>query len=382
MDTELSEEQLMLKDMVGRFARSEVAPGAGLRDETGDYPWDLMKSLGELNLLGMLIPEEYGGAGLDYVSYAVVIEELSRHDAALGMTVAAHNSLSKYHIYKFGGEELRRRYVVSLAEGEVMGAWALTEPSSGSDAAGLISRASLRDDRWVINGRKAFTTNGSVAGTYVIMASTDLKKGSKGISAFVVEAGAPGLGVGRRENKLGVRSSDTAGLVLEDVEVPAGNLIGEEGRGFQDCLDVLDGGRIGISAMALGLARGALEDSARYAKEREQFGKPISEFQAIQWKLADMATELDAARLLTYRAALKRQRGEKCTMESAMAKLFASEAAGRAVNSAVQIHGGYGYIKDYPVERYFRDAKICEIGEGTSEIQRMVIAKSILDFEY
>ena len=382
MDTELSEEQLMLKDVVGRFARSEVAPGAGLRDETGDYPWDLMKRLGELNLLGMLVPEEYGGAGLDYVSYAVVIEELCRHDAALGMTVAAHNSLSSYHIYKFGGEELRRRYVVPLAEGEVMGAWALTEPSSGSDAAGLKSRASLRDDRWVINGRKAFTTNGSVAGTYVIMASTDIKKGSKGISAFVVEAGAPGLGVGRRENKLGVRSSDTAGLVLEDVEVPAGNLIGEEGRGFQDCLDVLDGGRIGIAAMALGLARGALEDSARYAKEREQFGKPISEFQAIQWKLADMATELDAARLLTYRAALKRQRGEKCTMESAMAKLFASEMAGRAVNSGVQIHGGYGYVKDYPVERYFRDAKICEIGEGTSEIQRMVIARALLDFEY
>jgi hypothetical protein len=379
MNMDLSEEQLMLKDSVGRFARNEVAPGAGLRDETGEYPWGIMKQLAELNLLGILIPQQYGGAGLDYVSYAVIIEELCRYDAGLGMTVAAHNSLSTFHIYKFGSEELRRRYLPSLAKGEVMGAWALTEPSSGSDAAGLTTTAALRDDRWVLKGRKAFTTNGSVAGIYVIMASTAGDRGKNGISAFVVEANAPGLGVGRKENKLGVRCSDTAGLVLDDVEAPRGNLIGEVNRGFIDCLDVLDGGRIGIAAMALGLARGALEESLSYSREREQFGRPIAEFQATQWKLADMATELDAARLLTYRAALMRQRGEKCTMESAMAKLFASEVAGRAVNHAVQIHGGYGYIKDYPVERFFRDAKICEIGEGTSEVQRMVIARNLLD---
>lgn len=379
MEMELSEEQLMLRDMVRRFAAAEVAPGAGLRDETGEYPWDLMKRLAELNLLGIIIPEEYGGAGLDYVSYAIVIEELSRHDAALGMTVAAHNSLSTFQIYKYGHEALRGRYVVPLAKGEVMGAWALTEPNAGSDAGSMETTARLENGRWVINGRKAFTTNGSVAGTYVIMASTDRKRGKKGISAFVVEAHSPGLGIGRRENKLGVRCSDTAGLVLDGVKVPAENLIGEVNRGFIDCMDVLDGGRIGIAAMAVGLGRGALEEGLRYSKEREQFGRPIAEFQAIQWKLADMAVEVDAARLLTYRAALKRQRGEKCTMESAMAKLYASEAAMRAVNSAVQIHGGYGYIKDYPVERYFRDAKICEIGEGTSEIQRMVIAKALLD---
>lgn len=378
MEFELTEEQKILKQTVHEFAQAEIAPGALERDGTARFPHELIPKMAQLGLLGIIIPQEYGGAGLDTLSAAIVIEELARVDGAVALIVASHNSLCAGHILSSGNEEQKRKYLVPLARGEKLGAWALTEPGSGSDAAGLKSRARLDGDGWVINGEKLFTTQGSTAGIYVIMASTAPSRRAEGISAFIVERGTPGLIVGKVENKLGVRASDTAALHLENLQVPEENLLGELNGGFKDALVALRGGRIGIAAMAVGIARGALEESIKYAKLRRQFGKPIAEFEAVQWMLSDMATEVDAARLLVYRAARLKDLGRPFKRAASEAKLCAAEMASRAVNKAVQIHGGYGYIKDSPVERYFRDAKICEIGEGTSEVQRMVIAKELL----
>jgi len=378
MDFELTEEQRVLKKTLRDFAQAEIAPGAAERDEKKQFPHELIPKMAQLGLFGIMIPEEYGGAGLDALSIAITIEEIARVDGAMALIVASHNSLCAQHIFSSGSEKQKRRHLVPLARGEKLGAWALTEPGSGSDAGSLESRAKLDGDQWVINGEKLFITQGSTASTYVIMASTDPSQGKKGISAFIVEAGTPGLGVGRVENKLGVRASDTAALHFENLRVPRENLLGEINNAFKDVLKILDGGRIGLGAMAVGLARGALEESVRYAKQRCQFGRSIADFEAIQWKLADMATEVDAARLLVHRAALLRDTGRPFKQAVSEAKLFASEVAMRATTQAIQIHGGSGFMKDYPVERYFRDAKICEIGEGTSEIQRIVIAKELL----
>ncbi len=378
MDFELTEEQRVLKKTLRDFAQAEIAPGAAERDEKKQFPHELIPKMAQLGLFGIMIPEEYGGAGLDALSIAITIEEIARVDGAMALIVASHNSLCAQHLFSSGSEKQKRRHLVPLARGEKLGAWALTEPGSGSDAGSLESRAKLDGDQWVINGEKLFITQGSTAGTYVIMASTDPSRGKKGISAFIVEAGTPGLGVGRVENKLGVRASDTAALHLENLRVPRENLLGEINDAFKDVLKILDGGRIGLGAMAVGLARGALEESVRYAKQRCQFGRSIADFEAIQWKLADMATEVDAARLLVHRAALLRDTGRPFKQAVSEAKLFASEVAMRATTQAIQIHGGSGFMKDYPVERYFRDAKVCEIGEGTSEIQRIVIAKELL----
>jgi alkylation response protein AidB-like acyl-CoA dehydrogenase len=378
IDFDLTEEQKLLQQTVREFAAAEIAPGAAARDEAGTFPHELIPKMAALKLFGITIPEEYGGAGLGAMEAAIILEEIARFDGAMALIVASHNSLCTTHLHRFGNEGQRRRYVAPLAKGERLGAWALTEPGSGSDASAMQTTAVPEGAEWVINGNKLFITQGSTAGTYVIMASTDQKKGANGISAFVVERGSPGLTVGKVENKLGVRASDTAALHFENLRVPKENLIGTIHHGFENVLEILDGGRIGIGAMAVGLGRAALEDSIHYAKVRRQFGHPIGEFQAIQAKLSDMATEIEAARLLVYRAAAMKDTGENFKMAASEAKLFASEAAMRATTQAIQIHGGSGYLKDYPVERYFRDAKICEIGEGTSEIQRRVIAKELL----
>jgi alkylation response protein AidB-like acyl-CoA dehydrogenase len=378
MDFELTEEQKILGRTIREFAEAEIQPGASERDEERRFPHELIPKMARLGLFGITIPPEYGGAGLDTLGTAIIIEEVARVDGATALIVASHNSLCASHIFAFGNEEQKRKYLVPLARGEKLGAWALTEPGSGSDASAIKTRAKLAGDQWIINGEKLFTTQGSTAGTYVIMVSTDPSQRNRGISAFIVERGTPGLTPGKVEDKLGVRASDTAALRLENLRVPKESLLGELNGAFKDVLEVLAGGRIGIGAMAVGIARGALEESIRYAKQRRQFGRAIGEYQAIQWMLADMATEIDAARLLVYRAARLRDAGQPYRRTASEAKLFASELAVRAATKAIQIHGGYGYIKDFPVERYFRDAKICEIGEGTSEIQRTVIAKELL----
>jgi len=382
MDFELTEGQRAVHRMVREFAEREVRPAAAECDERSQFPWDLVRKMGPLGLLGMVVPEAYGGAGMDTVSYALAMEEIARHDGALALTVASHNSLCQGHLLIAGSEEQKRKYLPPLARGEVMGAWGLTEPGSGSDAAAMQTTAAIRGDHWVLNGSKSFITQGSVAQTYVVLAVTDASRSAHGISAFIVERGTPGFRPGRPEHKLGLRASDTAQLFFEDARVPRENLLGELHHGFLDTLKVLDGGRISIAAMAVGLARGALEESLRYAGERRQFGRPIAQFQAIQWKLADMATEVDAARLLTLQAAALKDRGRPSTRASAMAKLFAAEVGMRACAQAVQIHGGYGYLRDFPVERYFRDVKLCEIGEGTSEVQRLVIARQLLGRDF
>ena len=378
VDFELTEEQKLLRQTVYEFAEKEILPGASARDETARFPGELIPKMAVLGLMGIHIPQEYGGAGLDALSAAIIIEEIARVDAAVALTVASHNSLCSEHILIIGNEAQKRQFLPPLARGEELGAWALTEPSAGSDAAALKTRATLEDNRWVLNGEKQFTTQGSLAGVYVVMASTDSSRGKNGISAFVVERSSPGLSAGKPENKLGVRASDTAGLQIENLQVRKENLLGELHGAFKDVLRVLQGGRIGIGAMAVGIARAAFEASLNYARERKQFGKPIAEYEAIQWMLADMATEIDAARLLVHRAARLKDGGELFSKAASEAKLYASETATRAAAKAVQIHGGYGYLKDYPVERYFRDAKLCEIGEGTSEVQRMIIAKELL----
>jgi hypothetical protein len=382
MDFELSEAQRAVQRMVREFAEREVRPAAAEYDERSQFPWDLVRKMGPLGLLGMVVPEAYAGAGMDTVSYVLAMEEIARHDGALALTMASHNSLCQGHILIAGSEEQKRKYLPPLARGEVMGAWGLTEPGSGSDAGALRTTATLQGDHWVLNGSKSFITQGSVAQTYVVLASTDATRGTHGISAFIVERGTPGFRPGRPEHKLGLRASDTAQLFFEGARVPRESLLGELHHGFMDTLKVLDGGRISIAAMAVGLARGALEESLRYAGERRQFGQPIAQFQAIQWKLADMGTEIDAARLLTLQAAALKDRGRPSTKASAMAKLFAAEVGMRACTQAVQIHGGYGYLREFPVERYFRDVKLCEIGEGTSEVQRMVIARQLLGRDF
>jgi alkylation response protein AidB-like acyl-CoA dehydrogenase len=374
----LTEEQEHLRREIREFAAQEIAPYMAAWDEASEFPFEAVKKLGAMGLMGVIIPQEYGGAGLGYVDYVLAIEELSAVDGSVGLTMAAHNSLGTNHIFLAGNEAQKRKYVSRLATGECLAAWALTEPGSGSDASSARTTAMKKGDRYVLNGNKTFITNGHYADVLVVIAVTDKSKGTHGLSAFVIEKGTKGFKPGKKENKLGLRASDTSELIFEDCEIPAESLLGTEGEGFIDAMRVLDGGRISIAALSLGIARGALDAALKYVKERRQFGKAIAEFQGIQWKLADMATELDAARLLTQRAAVLKDAGRKVTRESSMAKLFASEVAVHICNEAVQLLGGYGFIKDYPVEKFYRDVKLCTIGEGTSEIQRMVIAREIL----
>jgi alkylation response protein AidB-like acyl-CoA dehydrogenase len=376
MVSDVTEESKILRDSVRDFAESEIAPHVMEWDEAQHFPLEIIPRMGEMGMLGAIVPPEFNGAGLSYPEYVVVVEELSRVDGSVGLFIAAHNSLCTNHIFLFGSEEQKRRYLPDLASGRKIGAWGITEAGSGSDAGSMRTVAVKDGNHYVLNGSKHFTTNATVAGVYVIMAITDPAK--KAISAFVIERDTPGLSTGKKENKLGMRASDTASVILEDCRIPAKNLLGKEGGAFRDCMQILDGGRISIAALGVGMAQGAYEHALRYAKERRQFGKAISEFQAIRFKLADMATEIEAARLLTQRAALLKQQGKKTTRESSMAKLYSSEVAVKVANEAVQIHGGYGFIKDFPVEKYYRDVKLCTLGEGTSEIQRMVIARKIL----
>ncbi len=378
MDFPRSEELEEIRRTVRAFAENEIRPHVMEWDEARGFPRSLLDGLAELGLMGVLIPVEYGGAGLGYAEYVAVIEELSRVDGAVGLSVAAHNSLATAHIFSAGTEAQRRKFAAPLAEGRMLGAWSLTEPDAGSDVAGIRTTARRDGDGWVLNGEKTFTTHATSCDVCVAMARTGAEAGPEGISAFIVERGAPGFRPGKKENKLGLRASDTATVTFSDCRIPGENLLGKEGEAFRDSMGILDGGRIGIAALALGMATGAYEAARDYARERRQFGRPISEFQAIRFKLADMATEIEAARLLTSRAAWMRDRGETTTRESSMAKLFASEVAVRAANECVQIFGGYGYVKDYPAEKFYRDVKLCTIGEGTSEIQRIVIAREIL----
>ncbi len=378
MDFQLNEEQQQLRKSVREFAESELLPNVMKWDEANEFPLAAVKELGKLGLMGVIFPAEYGGAGLGYVEYVVAIEELSRVDGSIGITVAAHNSLCSNHIFVAGSEAQRRKYIPKLASGEFIGAWGLTEPGAGSDAGSARMTAVRRGDCWVLNGTKTFITNGHHADVILVLAVTDKAAHTHGLSGFIVEKGTKGFRPGKKENKLGLRASDTSELIFEDCCVPADALCGKEGDGFIDAMRILDGGRISIAALGLGMAQGAYEAALKYSKQRQQFGKPISEFQAIQWKLADMATEIDAARLLTLRAAAMKDAGRKTTLESSMAKLYASEVAVRVANECVQIHGGYGFIKDYPAEKFYRDVKLCTIGEGTSEIQRLVIARQLL----
>ena len=378
MDFEFSEEQLEMRRTLRDFAEKEILPHAAEWDEKKIFPRKTIAALGELGFLGVIFPSRYGGAGLSYVDYALVIEELARADASVAITLSAHISLCSNHIYEQGTEEQKEEFLTPLASGKWIGAWSLTEPEAGSDAGGTRTTAVLDGDEWVLNGSKTFTTNGSVADVAIAIAVTDKSKGSHGISAFIVPRGTPGFRNGKKEDKLGHRASDTSEMVFDNCRVPKRLLLGEEGEGFVSSLKILDGGRIGIAALGLGIAQASFECARQYSQQRKQFGKSISSFQAIQWKLADMATEIDAARLLMYRAAWLKDRGKPHTKEAAMAKLYASEVAVRAANESVQILGGYGYIKDYPAERYYRDAKLTTIGEGTSEIQRLVIARQLL----
>jgi hypothetical protein len=384
VDFSLTDEQQQLQRTVRDFAQSEIAPHVMEWDEASRFPAELIPKLAELGLLGIIFPEKYGGAGFGYIEYAIAIEELARVDGSVALIVAAHNSLCTNHIYKFGTEAQRQKYVVPLAQGKKLGCWSLTEPEAGSDAGGTRTVATRQGGCWVLNGAKTFTTNGHYADVCVAMALTDREKGSHGISAFIIEKGTPGFRPGKKENKLGMRASDTSEVVFSDCRVPEENLLGKQGDGFVNSLQVLDGGRISIAALALGMAQGAAGAATKYAQERKQFGKPIGEFEAIQFKLADMVTEISAAQMLVYHAAWLADKsnanggGIRFTRESSMAKLYASEAAVRVANEAVQVFGGYGFIKDYPAEKFYRDVKLCTIGEGTSEIQRLVIARHIL----
>ena len=363
---------------VREFANAEIRPHVMEWDEAQHFPKEVFRKLGELGFLGVLFPEEYGGSALTYGDYAAIVEELAAVDASVALSLAAHNSLGSNHIFQFGTEAQRRRYIPKLASGQWLAAWGLTEAEAGSDAGGTKTTAVRSGGDWVLNGSKNFITNASVGQVAVLMAVTDRSAGRHGITAFVVELDNPGIRVGKKENKLGMRASDTCTLVMEDCRVPAENLLGSEGSGFVDSMKILDGGRISIAALSIGIARGAYEAALKYSQERRQFGRPISDFEAIQFYLADMATEIDAARLLTIRAAAAKDAGQEVTRFSAQAKLYASEVAVRATEKAVQIYGGYGFIKDYPVEKFYRDVKLCTIGEGTSEIQRLVIARSLL----
>ena len=378
MDFQLSEEQLQLKKMVRDFAQQEIAPYVRKWDEAGEFPLSTIKALGKLGLMGVVFPSELGGAGMGYVEYVTAVEELSRVDGSVGIIVAAHTSLCSNHIFLAGDDAQKRKYLPRLATAEFIGAWGLTEPSSGSDAGSARMTAARKGKNWVLNGTKTFCTNGHYADVLVVIAVSDRAAHTHGLSAFIVEKGTPGFRAGKKEDKLGLRASDTAELIFEDCVLPPENLLGTEGQGFVDAMRVLDGGRISIAALSLGMAEGAYEAALEYSKQRRQFGRAISDFQAIQWKLADMATEIEAAKLLTMRAASMKDAGLKTTLESSMAKLFASEIAVRCANEGVQIHGGYGFIRDYPAEKFYRDVKLCTIGEGTSEIQRLVIARQLL----
>jgi alkylation response protein AidB-like acyl-CoA dehydrogenase len=378
MDFEYTPEQIALRKAVREFAEGEIAPHVMEWDEAQTFPLDTVRKLGQFGYMGSIFPEELGGSGFGYIEYSIIIEELSRVDGSIGIIVAAHTSLCSNHIYKCGAEEQRRRYLPKLASGEWIGCWSLTEPEAGSDAAGTRTHAELDGECWVLNGSKTFTTNAHYADVCVAMAVTDRAAAQHGISAFIVDRGTPGFRPGKRENKLGLRASATGEVIFENCRLGAGQLLGRKNDGFVDSLKVLDGGRISIAALSIGMAQGAYDASLSYSKMRKQFGRPISEFQAIQHKLVDMAVDIDAARLLNYRAAWMLDHGQRVTRESSMAKLFASEAAVRIAGEAVQIHGGYGFIKDYPVEKFYRDVKLCTIGEGTSEIQRLVIARQLL----
>jgi alkylation response protein AidB-like acyl-CoA dehydrogenase len=378
LDFQLNDEQLQLQKSVREYAEREITPNVMKWDEAGEFPMATIKELGKMGLMGVVFPTEYGGAGMGYVEYVTAIDELSRVDGSVGIIVAAHTSLCSNHIFLAGSEEQKRKYIPKLATGDFLGAWGLTEPSSGSDAGSARMTAVRRGNTWVLNGNKTFITNGHYADVVVAIAVTDRTAHTHGLSAFIVEKGTKGFRPGKKENKLGLRASDTSELIFEDCVIPAENLLGKAGDGFIDAMQVLDGGRISIAALSLGMAQGAYESALKYSKQRKQFGKAISEFQAIQWKLADMATEIEAARLLTMRAASMKDAGMKTTLESSMAKLYASEVAVRCANEGVQIHGGYGFIKDYPAEKFYRDVKLCTIGEGTSEIQRLVIARQLV----
>jgi alkylation response protein AidB-like acyl-CoA dehydrogenase len=378
VDFEYTPEQIQLRKSVREFAEGEIAPHVSEWDEGQIFPLEVVRRLGELGYMGAIFPEELGGSGLGYIEYSIIIEELSRVDGSVGIIVAAHTSLCSNHINKMGTEEQRRRYLPKLATGEWIGCWSLTEPEAGSDAAGTRTRAMPENGEWVLNGSKTFTTNAHYADVCVAMAVTDRAAAQHGISAFIIEKDTPGFRAGKKENKLGLRASATGEVIFESCRLGQGQLLGRLNEGFVDSLKVLDGGRISIAALSIGMAQGAYDAALRYSKMRKQFGRPISEFQAIQHKLVDMAVELDAARLLNYRAGWMLDRGMRVTRESSMAKLYASEAAVRIANEAVQIHGGYGFIKDYPVEKFYRDVKLCTIGEGTSEIQRLVIARQLL----
>jgi alkylation response protein AidB-like acyl-CoA dehydrogenase len=378
VDFDYTPEQVQLRREVREFATAEIAPHVMEWDENQTFPLEVIKKLGKLGYLGAIFPEKYGGAGLGYVEYSIIIEELSRVDGSVGIIVAAHTSLCSNHIYKAGSKEQKQKYLTKLTTGEWLGCWSLTEPEAGSDAAGTRTTAARNGAGWVLNGSKTFTTNAHYADVCVGMAMTDRTAARHGISAFILEAGMPGFRAGKKENKLGLRASDTGEVIFTDCHLPESQLLGKQGEGFVDSLRILDGGRVSIAALSIGMAQGAYDAALKYSKIRKQFGRPVSEFQAIQHKLVDMAMKIDASRLLTYKAAKMIDAGKRVTRESAMAKLFSSEAAVWIASEAVQIHGGYGFIKDYPVEKFYRDVKLCTIGEGTSEIQRLVIARQLL----
>lgn len=378
MNFELNEEQQQIKYSIREFAESELKPHVMEWDESQHFPAELRPQFAELGLMGVIFPEQYGGAGMGYVEYATIIEEIARVDGSVGLSIAAHNSLCSNHIYMFGSEEQKQKYLVPLAQGESFGAWGLTESQAGSDASGTRTTAIKSNGGWKVNGSKNFITHAISCETLVAVAVTDKEKGNRGISTFIFDKTMEGFRPDKKENKLGMRASETASVVFEDCYVQQENMLGNEGEGFLQAMQILDGGRISIAALSVGIAQGAYEAAVKYAKERQQFGKPIAEFQAIQFKLADMATQIECARLLTLQAAAMKDAGQKVTQKSAMAKLYASEVAVRVSEESVQIHGGYGYTKDYPAEKYWRDSKLCTIGEGTSEIQRMVIAKNLL----
>ncbi len=380
MDFKLSEEQQMIKDMCRKFADKEIRPNVAEYNKQHKFPMKAVKMLGEMGIMGIVYPEEYNGAGMDYVSYAIAVEEISRGGASTGVTVSAHNSLCLSPIYYFGTEEQKQKFMPKLCTGEHIGCFGITEPGAGSDASGTTTKAELKDGKYILNGQKTFITNGGVADIAVIMAKTDKDAGHKGLSMFIVEKGTPGFSVGKAEGKMGLLSSSTTELIFEDCEIPAENLLGGEGNGFKIAMHTLDGGRVGIAAQALGISQAAMEEAVAYSKERKQFNTSISSFQAIQWMIADMATDIEAARLLTYQAAEMMNDGnrQKYSKQCAMAKLFASEASHRVTHKALQILGGYGYTTEYPMERHCRDARITEIYEGTSEIMRLVIATNVL----
>jgi butyryl-CoA dehydrogenase len=377
MNFELSEEQKLFQKVIREFCEKELKPIASKIDQEEHFSFNLYKKMGKMGLMGMTVPQKYGGAGIDKVSYMIALEEISRYCGSTGITVEAHNTLGIGYIYEAGNEEQRKKYLPKYTTGDSFVALAITEPNAGSDVGGLQTTATLDKDEWVINGTKQFITSGDIAGVTIVMAKTDKNKGTKGISAILVEKDTPGFKIGQLEDKLGLRGSKTAELIFEDCRIPKDNILGEKNMGFYGVMDTLDRGRTAVGAMSVGIARAALEDSIEYTKQRQQFGRPIGKFQAIQWMIADMATQIDAARLLVHRAAFLEDQGLPFGKEASMAKLFASEMAMRSTRNAIQIYGGYGYIREYPIERYYRDIKLCEIGEGTSEVQRIVIAKRL-----